>query len=353
MSADTNRKPPFMRRFWRALIGVLAIITFIALLVAIGVGGYLSYVEFQRIASRLNDSTISVSALRGEVDALRAASASDEEIDALEATITELEGQIATLQGDLAADVATQQTTLDALTEQINSSSTEVGTLSTNVTTLSEALAAIQGDVVDTGMRLDALGGEVDSVQTEVDSVETAVTDLGEEMIEMEEAAFAHIDAMSEQNQFQETLALFRAWELITRARLRLLENNIGLATEDIDAAIQTIEAVIALEYGTVEQEKLEMVLTRLALAILSLPDNPEAAAADLESAWDELDTIFTEQLLPDLNLPDTDALSDSSEEAEANDDGDEEATTEETDNDESDDNEESDDEESDDEDEG
>lgn len=308
-----NTNPSFMKRFWRALIGLLALLTFIAILAAVGFGGYLGFVEFQRITSRLNESNRTVSTLQSDLSALKEESPSQAEVADLEATIGELEAQIEQLRSGLADDVVAQQAALDALAEEVDGSSAQVGTLSESVTTLNEALNAIQGDIVDNGSEIDALGGEVDSVRT-------AVSDLSEEMSAMEEAALARIDAINFRDPLQETLALFRAWELITRARLRLLESNIGLATEDIDEAIQTIDAVIALEGGEINKEKLEMVQTRLVLAFLNLPENPESASADLESAWDELDAIFTEELLSGVNIQDGDA---SAEEAASGDEAD------------------------------
>lgn len=295
MTTD-NTKPGFVKRLWRALIGFLALLTFIAILAAVAFGGYFGFIEIQRIASRLNESSRTVSSLQSDIDALKESSTTQEQVAELEATISDLEAQLDLLQGDLTDDVAAQQAALDALEAEIEGSDAEVGTLSSSVTTLNEALNAIQTDLVANSSEIDALGGEIDSVRT-------AVSDLGEEMIAMEEAAFARIDAINVKDPLQETLALFRAWELITRARLRLLENNIGLATEDIDEALQTIDAVIALEAGEIDKEKLERVQTRLALAFLSLPDSPDSAAADLESAWDELDAIFTADLLTGITI--------------------------------------------------
>ena len=308
MSAN-NSRPSFGRRLWRALIGLLAIATFLIILGGIGAAGYFGLLEFQRMTTRIEAAESQLDAangrselLRSDVNNLMEDSPSQVEIARLQATIESLEAELSLLQTDITGDIDSQQTVLNSLAETVNGNLDLYGSLEANLNTLNEALGAIQGDVIDNSSQIDALGGEVDSVQT-------AVTDLGTEMIAMEEQQVAMIEESSGANALQAPLALFRVWELITRARLRLLEDNIGLATEDIDLAIQTIDALIALENSPFDPQKLEMVQTRLALAFLSLPDSPSMAATDLESAWDELDAIFTEQFLGGM-VPDTEVES-------------------------------------------
>ena len=102
----------------------------------------------------------------------------------------------------------------------------------------------------------------------------------------------------TELSETDRVLILFRMWELISRARFRLLENNIGLASEDIEAAIRTVDLLLALQP---EAESMQKVQARLLLAFGNLPDSPDLATSDLEIAWDELDAIFAEQVLSDL----------------------------------------------------
>ncbi len=299
MSANNNR-PGFFRRFMRAFFIVILLIVVIAFVGAVGAGAYFGYTEFQQISSQMavmeirNDSSVNL--LRTDVDTLMETSSTQREVDRLNETIADLEAEIELLQTDLSSDIDQQQEVLQLLTDNVTASDSEVATLQTNLSTLSEALVAIQGDIIDNGSQIDALGGEIDTVQT-------AVTDLGTEMIAMEEEAMAMIEELDTPDTLQETLALFRVWELITRARLRLVEDNIGLATDDIESAVQTIEGLLALEVLATDPEKLEMVQARLALAFVNLPDRPSLAAADLESAWDELDQIFTNDILTDVSF--------------------------------------------------
>lgn len=296
MSANNNRKDSFGRRFWRALIGLLAILTFGAILAATGSALYFGFIEFQRISARLDSNNSTVSLIRSDVNTLMEDSSTQAEVERLQTTIDDLEAQIDLLQTDVSSDIDRQADVLTTLSDTVANNDSQFSTLETNINTLSDALAAIQGDIIDNGSRIDALGGEIDTV-------ETAVTDLGTEMIAMEEEAVAMIEEMGSHDSLQETLALFRVWELITRARLRILENNIGLAMADIETAVQTIDGLLLLETLETDAEKLEMVQARLALSLVNLPERPTLASVDLESAWDELDLIFTEDILTNVAI--------------------------------------------------
>ena len=97
-----------------------------------------------------------------------------------------------------------------------------------------------------------------------------------------------------------QTLMLFRAWELVARARLRLLENNPGLAQTDVTKADDMLQLIILiLPEDSPETDSLQTVQTRLALAADNLDLDAELAGTDLETAWDELDKILATRLQP------------------------------------------------------
>jgi len=97
----------------------------------------------------------------------------------------------------------------------------------------------------------------------------------------------------------RQVLTLFRVWELISRARLRLLEDNFGLARADTEQALRTMDFLLAA--APEEAETWQRIQARLELALAALPDDPDMAAGDLESAWDALDELLTAMLLPEL----------------------------------------------------
>lgn len=284
MSANT--RPSLASRLWRALIRILAIVAFLAILVAIAAGGYFGFIELQRsfdaVNTRMEAADRTVALLRSDVNTLMGENPEQmEQVITMQATVAALERQVSRLQTDLADDVAQQEEILNTLNEAVSQMSAQEASLTADLTTLNSALNALQGDINENGTRIDALGGAVDAVQTAVTGVETNLATVSK----------------AETGTLPDALALFRVWELVTRARLRLLDDNIGLATNDVETAVRTLDYLLQ-NSTTLDAEKLEMVQARLALALVSLPTNTDSALSDLESAWDELDSLFETEIL-------------------------------------------------------
>lgn len=290
MSANNSSQKSFGQRLWSALIRLLALITFLLLIGAITAGGIIGFIEIQRLANQVDATGQRVGLLRSDVDTLMAGNPDqDAQLVTLQTTISALESRLAVAEESLVADLTSQQEMLNTLVDVAEANSNQAGTLETNLMALNDALVALQQDINENGRQIDALGGEIDGVETAVLTLDQAVIDINEQL--------ADDEALS---QVEEAIALFRVWELISRARLRLLENNVGLAANDVESSIRTIDGLLALETA-VDPDGLQMVQARLALAFASLPNNPSMANADLESAWDELDALFSATYLADL----------------------------------------------------
>jgi len=78
-------------------------------------------------------------------------------------------------------------------------------------------------------------------------------------------------------------LQIVKAMELLTRSRLFILENNLGLAKDDLSAA-RDLLASMKVSASQVRAQK--DILARLDLAIGNLPASPVLAAEDVEIAW-------------------------------------------------------------------
>jgi hypothetical protein len=78
---------------------------------------------------------------------------------------------------------------------------------------------------------------------------------------------------------------MLHALELLDRGRLYLLQNNLGLAKEDILAA-RDILVVIQETAAVDQQESLEDWIGRLEDIADSLPETPRLASIDLETVW-------------------------------------------------------------------
>ena len=74
-----------------------------------------------------------------------------------------------------------------------------------------------------------------------------------------------------------------KAMEMLTRGRLYLVQNNLGLAQNEVQAARDVLAGLVAPDY---QQAALNAMIIRLDLALANLPGAPVLAAEDLEIAW-------------------------------------------------------------------
>ncbi len=296
MSTNDTNPPGFGRRLLRAFFVTLFTL---ALLLVLVVAGYLGYRELQR---SFDSVTTRISANEQSLALLR------ENMNDLIAQNPARTGQIADLQGDLAALdarlVNLQVALMDQETAVADLSSADEA-LATRATNLEDGLTALQNDLITNTTQLDTLGGELDAVRAEAVQLGQQVAGLEQSAITAAFQASAAIDTSQvvtlTVGEVQDTLVLFRAWELVTRARLRLLESNLGLATDDIQLAAGVV-AALATTFPEEQAVLLAQAQSRLAQALANLPGNPGGAALDLEQAWNELDAVLALRIaLPEL----------------------------------------------------
>jgi hypothetical protein len=295
---SVNNRPGFTRRFWRALIRLLAVLAGLALLAAAAAGGYFGFLELQRsfdnVATRMDATDRAVALLRDDVNGIMGEDpeAQARRLTALSGDLESLDARVTTVQADLAEDIEAQQGALEILTAELETADNNRSALTNDVALLNSALTALQGDINANGSRIDELGGEVDTLNDSVVALDTTLLLINEQQAALSTAQSLPPDV-------QRTLALFRIWELITQARFRMSENNIGSATADIEAADRILNLLVDAEPDNVG---LAAVQSRLALAFVRLPEDPETATDHLESAWDELDAIFSDEVFAALD---------------------------------------------------
>lgn len=309
-------------RLWWFLKTVLITFLLLAILLALVSGGYVGLRELQRsftsVNTRVDATEQSLALLRSDVNTLMGDDPEQSrQLETLQADLDDLQTQLAQTQTSLSDDLAAQSETLAALETSLNETITA---LTARADALEENQAALQGDINANTTAIDGLGGDIDAARAEVVA-------LGGEVDDLQTTATTAVNAATnaalisdtvklDVANMQQTLALFRAWELITRARLRLLDNNVGLATTDA----QTASALLALltpALPEAETEALTQAQSRLELALANLPGNPAGAALDLERAWDELDTILSARMgLPETAVNPTDTTGDTTETA-------------------------------------
>ncbi len=303
---NSNARPNFWRRLLLAFVKTVLAILIVGGLAA---GGFLAFREIQRsfdsVTTKVEINRRDLEAIQHDVQALEVESPDQQrEIEALKLEAGEVADRLEDLDGQIGDELERHQQLLAMLEERMSAAESNsdaalerIEAAASDGTTMGSAIIALQGDLNESNSRIDALGGEIDGLRTENARLDGSVTDLSQLTASALETA-AEIDEM------QRTLAIFHVWELVARARFRLLEDNRGLAADDVERAFRAIDALVATGLEE-DDETLKVIQTRLALGYNGLPDRPAVAALDLENAWDELGRMLTSRLFPDLVITD------------------------------------------------
>ena len=277
MSTDENSLPGFWRRLGRAFVGLLKFLFFAALVAAIAAGAWIGYRELQTALREADDlaerNAQEIALLRSDVDNLMADTSEEEAIAAVEREIQALQSRVDDLDTEVGEELAQQSADLATLQQDLDELNARTATREAELETLQRGVAGLQEDVNANAATVDGLGGDVDELSADVGA-------LSEMFAQVQEDA-------GELAQMQRALTLFRVWELVARARLRLLQGNAGLAAADLTSAQSTLGALAAEEGAAAALAPLRQ---RLALALDNLPADPIAARRDLETAWELLD---------------------------------------------------------------
>lgn len=171
---------------------------------------------------------------------------------------------------------------VDALETQVSLLEEEIATLEAQNQLMVEeieATAVARLDAADE--RLEGLESSSSEQGASLDDVSAQLEALSESLNALEE----ELPGDTEYNEYNRQLLLIRAWVEVANARDHLLQNNPGLATEQLARAAGTLEQALALSTEA-QQAVLGPVQERLALATDNIDDNPFAAVSDLEVAW-------------------------------------------------------------------
>lgn len=284
----------FFRALGRFLWALVKVVLVLSIIVALGFGGYLGVRELGESYLNLSAETIEtasrVELLRSDVNTLMENDTAERRQDnVFQNDLTAFEGRISAVEREMEADLARQAEQLEVFEGKLDAVIMAGTVISENITVLNEGVGALQSDIVGLGSDLDSLGGEVDAVQSGLLALEGQTESL-------EETLDDPLAATEDVAELRQVLLLFRVWELVARARLRLVEENPGLALADVQAAQTVLSAVMETSPEEVAAS-LEPVQQRLDLAGASLPDDPDTAARDLETGWEALDRLLGEML--------------------------------------------------------
>lgn len=213
------------------------------------------------------------------------------------------------------------QQRINALEMQNDTTEQQLDTLSRQMTELNNQLEQIQSAQQDyleniTGLQEENLTTfkEISAVQTQLETrikgVSTAVDGLDEQITELQdevEALNERLDSGKEPaDVLRREVQLVKAMELLTRSRMSIVENNLGLAEEDIQVARDLLVDLPVLE---TQEDAKTAIIVHLNLAIENLPELPVLAAENLEIAWQLLKLGLPEEtelldILPSTETP-------------------------------------------------
>jgi chaperonin cofactor prefoldin len=181
----------------------------------------------------------------------------------------------------IGSDMATLQTALAQLEEAQGPLRANTEALQLGQEAAQAGLEALRQDLQALGQELDATASGLDTLQTQADTLSEDGAQRGEALAALQE----RLSGEQAPESMLRSLQVLRAMELLTRSRLLLVQNNVGLARADLSAArdlmIELQPAAPADEQGTIEA-----VAARLQVALEALPESPVAAADALEGAW-------------------------------------------------------------------
>lgn len=165
---------------------------------------------------------------------------------------------------DLEADLERNRTDLAGLAERTGQRTADLEASNVEIReSLSELQAGLDNDLGGLERQLDQLAGQLDGLDRELNLQGQALEQALADPVETDPALLRQ-------------LTITRALLHLMRARLWLIENNLGLAAEQVQAARAALDGV----------EGVALAVARLDQALAELQATPLVAADDLEIAW-------------------------------------------------------------------
>jgi hypothetical protein len=236
----TTREESFGRRFLRIFVRVLLVVI---LGTVIGVALYLSVPALYR-------------------QFIEPVQGNSQRIDALEESLAQMQVNTREQHSAISRDLAEIEGGLASQREDM-------------------AEVEAQGEVIVD--RLEEYGDDLDELPSLFNRIEDLEDDLGAMGSRLDDLEQALQDEVIPAQYLGRQIQLLRAMELVTRARLWLMQGNLGMAAEDVLAAKEILEVqdVDAMEGGS-----LTPIIVRLDAILAEIDLRPVIAADDLEVVW-------------------------------------------------------------------
>jgi SMC interacting uncharacterized protein involved in chromosome segregation len=190
----------------------------------------------------------------------------DQRMMEMEATVSELNAALRDERNSTARQISELQGRIAAQAEDIASLSAQTSRIEIQIEGQGEALEAVaelRAGLEQAKKELDSTGEQLQELQATVDAGELPA------------------------EQVRANLQLMRVMNLMTRARLWIEQDNFGLASEDIRAALELIQPLAADEISDDESpSQLQQIADQLTLALDAVRTDPVLTEEELEIAW-------------------------------------------------------------------
>lgn len=181
----------------------------------------------------------------------------------------------------------------DASQTQLEQSNDRLADVEGKLAKQAEDLATAQAEMATLEEGQSDLAAEIGVLGRLTDQVEGLAIELEETVARVEGVEIILETAGVPTQQLEYRIQLIRAMTILTRARLWLVQDNLGTASEDIEDARAVLLDIL---YDATEEdiEMLEPIVRRLDLALDDIRVAPSVAADELEIAWKLLSEAAT-----------------------------------------------------------
>ena len=154
-----------------------------------------------------------------------------------------------------------------------------------------DQVSELTADLAQMSADLDAYQIQQDDVGAQIEEIESAIlglidqsNDLAKQNENLQETV-QEFDVDAKLQPIYQELQIFKLLLQVNRSRLYLIQDNYGLAKQELEFANQLLDTIIL---NAEDDQKDEILLwdARLKLAISHLPNNPILANDDLEILW-------------------------------------------------------------------
>lgn len=268
MTAQTSPKNTFGHRmrsaiaaFMRGLIRLVAILVVVAAVIALvyilprlnHAASAENQMEREQMQEMYAQQTELSQQMERQLDSLR------QRVQALELRSDSDKQALDEIQAELEKAARDQQNQIEALSSTQYAASQDLAQINAALENLDQRINRLINALNQTSSDLKTLDEQVSAIDERLSSSEAPLVIMQRELVQI------------------------KAMEILTRSRLYLVQNNFGLAKDEIRAARHLLASLAVPDY---QQAALAAIIERLDLASANLPDSPILAAEDLEIAW-------------------------------------------------------------------